>query len=89
MSQAIFQHVRISGKKFEKSRVVLDNTWFENCSFKDCEVFYSGGPVEVRSCWFENIRWYFQGAAALTIETIQKLGWQVKPPEDGQRQGGG
>ncbi len=54
---------------------------FENCSFKDCDVFYSGDPTETQSCRFENARWRFQGAAALTIETMRKLGWQVNAPE--------
>jgi hypothetical protein len=30
MTEAVFQHVRVSGKKFERSSVVLDNMWFEN-----------------------------------------------------------
>jgi hypothetical protein len=81
MSEAIFQHVRVSGKNFERSPIVLDSMWFENCSFKDCEIFYSGGPAETRSCRFENVRWHFQGAAALTVETIQQLGWTVMSPE--------
>jgi hypothetical protein len=53
MSEAMFQHVRVIGKKFEGSSVVLDNMWFENCSFENCEVFYSGGPTETRSCRFK------------------------------------
>ncbi len=81
MSKAVFQHVRVSGKTFEGIPIVLDSTWFENCSFKDCDVFYSGGPTEARSCRFENVHWHFQGAAALTVETMQKLGWMIKPPE--------
>ena len=81
MSEAVFQHVRVSGKKFERSSIVLDNMRFENCSFKDCDVFYSGGPVETESCRFENVRWFFQGAVALTVETMRKLGWQVNAPE--------
>ncbi len=81
MAEAVFQHVRVSGKRFERSSIVLDNTWFENCSFHDCDIFYSGGPTETRSCRFENVRWCFQGAAALTVETMRKLGWQVNAPE--------
>ncbi len=81
MSEAIFQHVRVSGKGFERLPAVLDSMWYEDCYFKDCELFYSGGPTETRVCWFENIGWRFQGAAVLTIETMQKLGWTVVPPE--------
>jgi hypothetical protein len=81
MSEGAFQHVRVIGKKFERSSVVPDNMWFENCSFENCDVFYSGGHSETRSCRFENVRWCFQGAAALTVETMRKLGWQVNAPE--------
>jgi hypothetical protein len=42
MSEAMFQHVRVSGKRFERPSIVLENMWFENCSFPECEVFYSG-----------------------------------------------
>jgi len=81
MSEATFRHVRVNGKKFEHASIVLDNMWFENCSFEDCDVFYSGGPTEARSCRFENVRWCFQAAAALTVETMRKLGWQIAAPE--------
>jgi hypothetical protein len=47
MTEAVFQHVRVSGKKFERSSMVLDIMWFETCTFEDCDVFYSGGPVTV------------------------------------------
>ena len=49
MSEVPFQHVRAIGEKFEGSSVVLDNMWFENCSFENCDVFYSGGPSETRT----------------------------------------
>ena len=81
MVEAAFQHVRVSEKKFERSSIVLDNMWFENCSFKDCDMFYSGGPAEIQSCRLENVRWCFQGAVALTVETMRRLGWQVNAPE--------
>jgi hypothetical protein len=54
MAEAVFQHVRVSGKKFERSSIVLDNMWIESCPYEDCDVFYSGGPVEARSCRFEH-----------------------------------
>jgi hypothetical protein len=81
MAEATFPHVRVTGKTFDRASIVLDNMWFENCSFENCDVFYSGGPAETRSRRFENIRWCFQGAAALTVETMRKLGWQVSAPE--------
>jgi hypothetical protein len=65
MPGAVFQHVRVLGKNFERSSVVLDSRWFENCSFKDCEVFYSGGLTEARSCRFDNIRASQRGCSFL------------------------
>jgi hypothetical protein len=32
MTEATFQQVRVTGKKFERAFIVLDNMWFENCS---------------------------------------------------------
>jgi hypothetical protein len=81
MPEAAFQHVRVSKKKCERSSIVLDNMSFENCSFRDCDVFYSGGLTETQSCRFENVRCCFQGAAASTVETMRKFGWQVNAPE--------
>jgi hypothetical protein len=46
MAEAVFQHVQVSGKKFERSSIVLDTMCFETCTFEDCDVFYSGGPVD-------------------------------------------
>jgi len=46
VSEAVFQHVRVMGKKSEGSPVVLDNMWFVNCSFENCEVFSSGGQAK-------------------------------------------
>jgi len=55
MSEAVFQHVRVMEEKFEGSSVVLDNTWFENCSFENCKVFYSicspvRSPIKGEGC---------------------------------------
>ncbi len=52
MAEAVFQYVRVSVKRFEGASIVLDKTWFENCSFENCEVFYSG-PTEARSRRFD------------------------------------
>ena len=44
MSEATFHDVRVSGEN-SSMLIALDNMWFENCSFEDCDVFYSGGPT--------------------------------------------
>jgi hypothetical protein len=70
----------IRGQSFLSTRVTLDNSRFENCSFKDCDIIYTGGPAETSSCHFENIRWVFDGAAGAVVQVMQGLGWQIIPP---------
>jgi hypothetical protein len=41
MSEAVFQDVRVMGKKFEGPRLFSTTCGFENCSFENCEMFYS------------------------------------------------
>lgn len=71
----------IRGQRFEKGKVNLDNTRFENCSFKNCDVLYSGGPAETSACYFENVRWVFEGQAGTIVTVMQGLGWQIIPPK--------
>ena len=68
-------------QKFIGTRVKLDNTRFENCTFKNCDIIYDGGPAETSSCYFENVRWIFQGAAGTVVQVMQGLGWQIVPPK--------
>ena len=81
MAERLNCHVRVEGKAFANEGVSLDNMRYENCRFKNCQIFYVGGPVEIEFCQFENVRWEFQGAAALTLETMRRLGWTISPPK--------
>ena len=69
------------GQTFSGTKVTLDNTRFENCVFKNCEITYSGGPAETSSCYFENIKWIFNGSAGTIVAVMQGLGWQIIPPQ--------
>ncbi len=71
----------IRGQTFNGTKVTLDNTRFENCVFKNCEITYSGGPAETSSCYFENIKWMFNGAAGTIVTVMQGLGWKIVPPQ--------
>jgi hypothetical protein len=69
------------GQTFSGIKVMLDNTRFESCVFKNCEITYSGGPAETSSCYFENIKWIFNGSAGTIVTVMQGLGWQIIPPQ--------
>jgi hypothetical protein len=69
------------GQKFIGTKVTLDNIRFENCTFKNCDIIYKGGPTETSSCYFENVRWVFEGAAGTVVQVMQGLGWQIVPPQ--------
>jgi hypothetical protein len=80
VSHQLFNHVRVTGKNFTGEGVSLDNMRYENGHFKNCQIFYSGGPVEMVGCTFQNVTWALQGAAALTYETLRNVGWLFSQP---------
>lgn len=53
----------IRQRTFIDTKVTLDNNWFENCTFRNCDIIYTGGPTETSACYFENVRWVFEGVA--------------------------
>jgi hypothetical protein len=59
----------------------MDNIRFENCVFKSCDIIYAGGPAETCACYFENVRWIFEGQAGIIVHVMQGLGWKIFPPE--------
>jgi hypothetical protein len=69
------------GETFTGTKVTLDNVRFENCVFKNCDIVYLGGPAETSSCYFENVRWIFEGSAGTVVQVMQGLGWQIIPPK--------
>jgi len=71
----------VQARTFTGEKVKLDGTRFENCIFKNCDILYSGGPAETSSCYFENVRWIFEGAAGTIVTVMQGLGWKILPPE--------
>jgi hypothetical protein len=57
-----------------KAALVLEESFFINCVLIDCDLFYSGGDVEMINTRFENCRWHFRGAALKTVQTLQQFG---------------
>jgi hypothetical protein len=71
----------VRGQAFSGTKVNLDNTRFENCTFKNCDITYNGGPAETSACYFENVRWIFEGHAGNVVTVMQGLGWKIIPPQ--------
>lgn len=59
-------------KTYEGITILIDNTEFEDCTFKKCVLKYSGsGPVSFNGCEFIDTKWGFEGAAQNTIEFLR------------------
>ncbi len=53
-------------------RVQLDNQSYENCTFTNCIIEYSGeGPISLVGCNFSGSQWVFSGSAQNTINFMQ------------------
>ena len=60
--------------KYTKTKVVLDNNSFEECTFQGCILeFGATGPVGLNKCTFNECQWSFVGNAALTLQFLNGL----------------
>lgn len=73
--------VSVSDKKFVQQDVSLDGMRFLRCSFDRCNLLYSGGPVVMDTCLFQNCEWKMQGTAAIVLYALQTCGWHITPPK--------
>lgn len=65
---------KISGGKYTRSNVNVDNLFFEGCEFTDCILRYAGGELpSFVSCKFTRVRWAFDGAASNTVTLMAQL----------------
>ncbi|NRG16246.1 hypothetical protein HPQ64_00930 [Rhizobiales bacterium] len=63
-----------SSRTFYGETIVLDGSEFRDCSFKDCQLTYSGGALPVLSgCGFERCRWAFGEEAGRTLSFLSAL----------------
>ena len=59
---------------FENLTIQLDGSTFINCTFKTCELVYSGLlTVTLNGCAFDNVRWRFTGPAGDTVQFMKAL----------------
>jgi hypothetical protein len=73
--------VSIVGKKYGKTdEVSLDNVRFLDCSFDESSLLYSGGPVAMDNCRLRNCELKIQGSAAIVIESLRRMGFQISAP---------
>ena len=49
--------------------------------FQELRHHVFGGLAETFSCYFENVRWIFEGAAGTIVTVMQGLGWKIIPPQ--------
>jgi len=73
--------VSVSEKQFVKQDVSLDGIRFHRCSFQQCNLLYSGGPVLMDGCMLESCEWKIQGTAAIVLYALEACGWRIFPPE--------
>jgi hypothetical protein len=63
----------IIGRRFESERVVISGAHFERCTFVDCELVFDGRPTHLVDNTFDGCRWFFEGAAATTLDLLTRL----------------
>jgi hypothetical protein len=63
------------GTTFEKAEVPIDGNRYENCTFIECRLIFSGtAPVYIQGCTFEHSNFVLAGAAELTVGFLTQLG---------------
>jgi hypothetical protein len=65
---------RVSGRRFVRAFVVLDNTRFTGCTFIECRLKFSGGESSFSDCTFVRPEIEFDGRAANTVALLSALG---------------
>jgi hypothetical protein len=59
---------------FTGQRIVIDGHRYENCTFKNCDVVFQGGPPpNFLNCHFDAPQFSFDGPAASTVLFIRSL----------------
>ena len=71
---------KYEGKTFTKQAFVLEESYFVNCVLKDCDLFYSGGDLEMLNCQMIEVHWHFRGPALKTMQMAQMWGMLKTSP---------
>jgi len=63
---------KIAAQTFKGTKLKLDGTQFEACSFDGCTLVYAGGELpQFTGCSFNNIQFVLDGAAARSAAYIR------------------
>jgi hypothetical protein len=62
------------GKSYKNGAFDIDECFFLNCVLTECDLFYSGGDVEMLGTRIENCRFHPRGPALKTIQMLQSMG---------------
>ncbi len=65
---------QVKNKTFDNQPVKLDDTDFQECSFRACSLVYAGGNLPAFfDCTFEACGWHFEDAAGRTVMLIRAM----------------
>jgi len=65
---------KYEGKTFKNGAFEMEECFFVNCVLTECDLFYSGGDLEMINTRIENCRFHFRGPALKTIQMLQAAG---------------
>lgn len=66
--------MNVESQHFENETVALDNHRYIRCTFRNCDLIYTGtGPVGLTGNNIHDCRWSFQGPAGQTLEFLRDL----------------
>lgn len=66
--------IRYIDSTFARTTVLLDGSHFSGCTFNDCTLVFRGqAPMGLERCTFIQVRWAFEGPAALTMGLLAGL----------------
>ena len=64
----------IENKDSNRETIVLDDKFFVNCHFTNCNLMYSGGEMLSKDSRFDNCPLQFSGAASRTVNLLTTFG---------------
>jgi len=69
----------IKDQTFRGVPIVMDGTYFQNCSFEDCTIIYCGGDFGWGGASFVRCKVDFQGPAVRMYLFMKNIGFAKEP----------